>query len=386
MASKSAHLLVVSVIFLVALGIVMLFSTSAFSAGHEAGDIYYDVKRQFLWLLLGGTICAVLTAVDYHWLERGSKVWYALALVALIACFLPLIGVNRNGASRWIGAEAVGLASLRFQPSEFAKIAVIAFLATWYAGRQEVAATFREGFLKPLTWLMVPVLLIAVEWDLGSAALLVGTGLVVLFVSGVRMLYVGASGMAVLGGLGLAILFIPNRLNRFLAFLNLEAYKDNFGLQQWRALLAFGSGGMDGLGLGNGRQKMLYLPYAHTDFIFPMIGEELGLVFTLLVVLFFVVILVSGSTIALHAPDRFGKLLATGLVTMIILQALINIGVTTAVLPNKGLPLPFVSYGGSNLLCCLAATGVLLNIYRQGTHLRDDRFPKILRAKVTPRL
>src|SRR6185436_20671293 len=165
-----------------------------------------------------------------------------------------------------------------------------------------------------------------------------------------------------------------------------QTYKDDAGLQQMQALIAWGSGGMDGLGLGNGRQKMLYLPYAHTDFIFPIVGEELGLRFSLLVIFLFVLIIVCGMTIALHARDRFGLLVASGVVSLLGFQAAINIGVVTSLLPNKGLPLPFVSYGGSNLVVALFGVGLLLNIYRQGVLEPATKKQMPLRVKVTPRI
>lgn len=386
MSSKSAHFLVLAVIFLVTLGVVMLFSTSAFS-NERAGDIYYDVKRQFAWMGLASLVCVVLAVMDYHWLQRGAMLWYVLAAVLLTCCFLPMVGENINGASRWVSLKAAGLRGLRFQPSEMAKMAAIIFVAAWYAKRsEEEAGTFIEGFLKPLAMIGLLVVLIGAEVDLGTAALLCAVSLGMMFAAGASMRWLAATGGFSLLALAALVVAIPNRFERLMAFLHLEERKADFGLQQWRALLALGSGGVSGLGLGSGRQKMLYLPFAHTDFIFPMVGEELGLPFTLLIVFFFMVILVSGCVIALHAPDRFGRLLALGIVMMITLQAILNIGVTTAVLPNKGLPLPFVSYGGSNLLCCFAGIGILLNIYRQGLHVRDDRFPKIMRAKVTPRL
>jgi cell division protein FtsW len=175
-------------------------------------------------------------------------------------------------------------------------------------------------------------------------------------------------------------------MGRLLAFTDLERYKEDAGLQQMQALIAWGSGGIDGLGLGNGRQKMLYLPYAHTDFIFPMIGEELGLRVSLLVVFLFVIIIICGIMIALHAKDRFGLLSATGVVALIGLQAAVNIGVTTSLLPNKGLPLPFVSYGGSNLVACLFAIGLLVNIYRQGNLEPANKKHVALQARITPRI
>jgi cell division protein FtsW len=175
-------------------------------------------------------------------------------------------------------------------------------------------------------------------------------------------------------------------MNRLLAFLHPENYKQDAGLQQMQALIAWGSGGMEGLGLGHGRQKMLYLPYAHTDFIFPMIGEELGLRVSLVVVFLFIVIIVCGMMIALHAKDRFGMLLGCGIVTLLALQAAVNIGVTTSLLPNKGLPLPFISYGGSNLAACLFGVGILLSIYRQAKLEPGNTKRITMQARMTPRI
>ena len=175
-------------------------------------------------------------------------------------------------------------------------------------------------------------------------------------------------------------------MGRLSAFMDPERFKDDAGLQQMQALIAWGSGGIEGLGLGNGRQKMLYLPYAHTDFIFPMIGEELGLRVSLIVVFLFVVIIVAGMIIALHAKDRVGLLLGCGIVSLLGLQAAVNIGVTTSLLPNKGLPLPFVSYGGSNLAACLFGIGLLLNIYRQGVFEPSNQKRTMIQARTTPRI
>jgi cell division protein FtsW len=179
---------------------------------------------------------------------------------------------------------------------------------------------------------------------------------------------------------------MSERMGRLAAFLDPQRFKEDAGLQQMQALIAWGSGGMEGLGLGNGRQKMLYLPYAHTDFIFPMIGEELGLRISLLVVFLFVIIIVCGMMIALHAKDRFGLLLGGGIVSLLGLQAAVNIGVTTSLLPNKGLPLPFISYGGSNLVACLFGVGLLLNIYRQGVLEPANKKQTAMQVRTTPRI
>jgi cell division protein FtsW len=243
-----------------------------------------------------------------------------------------------------------------------------------------------SGFIIPLAIISVPAALVLGEVDLGTTALIGTTAFVVMFIAGTNPLLLGGLAVAGLGGLLVVATQISERMGRLSAFLHPQTYKDDAGLQQMQALIAWGSGGMEGLGLGNGRQKMLYLPYAHTDFIFPIIGEELGLRFSLLVVFLFVVIIVCGIMIALHARDRFGLLLGCGIVSLLALQAAVNIGVTTSLLPNKGLPLPFISYGGSNLAACMFGIGVLVNIYRQGILEPPPTKRATMNAKVTPRL
>jgi cell division protein FtsW len=243
-----------------------------------------------------------------------------------------------------------------------------------------------SGFIIPLAIISVPAALVLGEVDLGTTALIGATAFVVMFIAGTNPLWLGGLAVAGLGGLLVVATQISERMGRLSAFLHPQNYKDDAGLQQMQALIAWGSGGMEGLGLGNGRQKMLYLPYAHTDFIFPIIGEELGLRFSLLVVFLFIVIIVCGIMIALHARDRFGLLLGCGIVSLLALQAAVNIGVTTSLLPNKGLPLPFISYGGSNLAACMFGVGVLVNIYRQGILESPPVKRATMNAKVTPRI
>jgi cell division protein FtsW len=208
-----------------------------------------------------------------------------------------------------------------------------------------------------------------------------------MFVAGTRFQYLAFIMGSALSALVAGIYFAPNRMDRILAVLNLEKFKDGIGLQQWVSWLAFGSGGLEGRGLGEGRMKLSYLPEAHTDFIFPMVGEELGLWGTLATVAAFVMLVFSGMCISAYAPNRFGKLLGFGLTFLIGLEALLNMGVTTALLPNKGLPLPFVSYGGSSLLAAMMAVGILINIHRQGVHLSWSDLPVIRRnRRWTPQL
>ncbi len=360
MRRRTAYILIFSVVSLLAIGIVMLLSTGAF-AQDSRGDMYYFVKRQAMWLGVGGAALVVAALVDYRWWARLWPYFFGAAVVLLVLCFVPPFGMKINGAWRWIN---LGFAS--FQPSELGKVAVLFFLAWWYHRYEAESSEFWRGFVIPLAVVGVIMALIVAEVDLGATTLIGVTTLAVMFVAGTGLRWlVPLLGLG-LGGLVFAIFNIGERMDRLKAFMDPEKYRLNEGLQQWQALLAFGTGGTDGLGLGNGRLKMLYLPYAHTDFIFPMIGEELGLRFTLLTVFCFLLILMAGVLIAMNSKDRFGMLLGFGITIIITLQASINIGVTTSLLPNKGMPLPFISYGGSNLAISMFLIGVLLNIHLQG--------------------
>ncbi len=366
---------------LVVLGMVMLLSTGAF-AQDSHGDPIYFLKRQALWLCVGMIACVAGATVNYQFWERTWYIWFAVAAILLALCFVPHVGMRINGARRW-----VDLRVLTFQPSDFAKIAAIAFLAHWYSRYEEQSGTFLWGFLAPIAITSILMTLIAREIDMGTTALIGGTMFVVMFVAGSSLKFIAP--LAVSGVVGTLYLgfHMKERLGRMLAFMDLEKYKETYGLQQWQALIAFGSGGVHGLGLGNGVEKFSYLPFAHTDFIFPMVGEELGLCATLGVVLCYLVIIVFGTVIAIEARDRFGMLLGFGTVVMLALQAALNIGVTTSLLPNKGLPLPFISYGGSNLVFCLLGVGILINIYKQGVgERREPVIQRRLQARITPRI
>jgi len=380
MHRKSAYILFIAVLGVLVIGIVMLFSTSAFA--HEAAkDNYIFVKRQAGWLGVGLMVCTLASLVDYHFWQRTWWIWLGLAVVTLALCFVPHVGVRLNGSRRWIGHGA-----LRFQPSEMAKIAIVIFLAFWYSRFEKNSSKPIYGFVLPLVIIAPVVVLILAEVDLGSTVLIGATAFIVMFVAGTSPILLGAISFVGLGGILFMATQMSERMARLAAFLDPVRFKDDAGLQQMQALIAWGSGGMEGLGLGNGRQKMYYLPYAHTDFIFPMIGEELGLRVSLLIVFLFVVIIVCGIMIALHAKDRFGLLLGCGVISLLGLQAAVNMGVTTSLLPNKGLPLPFISYGGSNLAACLFGIGVLLNIYRQGVLEPVNNRRTAMQVRVTPRI
>jgi cell division protein FtsW len=380
MHRKSAYILFLAVLGLLVIGIVMLFSTSAFALDSH-GDVYFFIKRQAIWFGVGLVICIFAALTDYHLWQRTWWFWFAVALVVLALCYVPHIGMRLNGSRRWIGWGPITV-----QPSELAKVAVIFFLAAWFSRYEKTDRKVLLGFILPLAIISLPAVLVLGEVDLGTTALIGTTAFVVMFIAGASPLLLGAVSLTGLGALLIVATQISERMGRLSAFLHPQLFKEDAGLQQMQALIAWGSGGMEGLGLGNGRQKMLYLPYAHTDFIFPIVGEELGLRFSLLVVFLFVVIIVCGTMIALHAKDRFGLLLGCGVVSLLALQAAVNIGVTTSLLPNKGLPLPFISYGGSNLVACMFGIGVLLNIYRQGILEPPPKKNATMHARMMPRI
>ena len=362
---NSVYLLVVAVIALIALGLVMLSSTSAY-APESHGDASFLLRRQAMWLGIGLVVCVLVAAVDYHFWQKTWWIWFSIAAVLLVLCFVPGIGQRINGSRRWIKL------GMTFQPSEFAKLAAVITLAWWFAREKSDARQFFAGFVAPLALSGVLMALIAPEVDMGSTALIGGATFVMMFIAGTRLSFLVPVVIGAIAALGLAIVKMPERTGRFLAFLYPEKYPAD-AYQTVQGLIALGSGGVEGLGLGNGRQKMAYLPFAHTDFIFPVIGEELGLRITLAVVFTYIVIILCGAIIALRARDRFGMLLGFGIMVLTALQAAVNIGVTTALLPNKGLPLPFISYGGSNLVFCLLGVGILINIYRQGLNDKEDQ-------------
>lgn len=381
MAKHSILLLIVAVLSLIALGITMLASTT-FEIAEQGPEDYVTLWRQVMWLGISLAACVFAALMNYNAWMRWR--WHILIIAALLLalCYVPMIGVKINGSKRWIG-----FGSLRVQPSEFAKIALVIALAGWYATHEVMTRTFVRGFLLPGLLLVSIVALIGCEFDLGSALLASAVGLGVMFVAGTKMRYLAIIMLLCAGGLWAGITYLPNRLERVMVVFDLEKHKEDLGLQQWVSKLAFGSGGVEGRGLGEGRMKLSYLPEAHTDFIFPMVGEELGLRGTAAVVLAFAILVMAGMVISSYAPNRFGKLLGAGLTFLLGMEALLNMGVTTALLPNKGLPLPFVSYGGSSLVAAMVAVGILINIHRQGVHLTWDQLPVIRRKRRwTPQL
>jgi cell division protein FtsW len=380
MQRNAIYALLLTVVGLTTIGIVMLFSTSAF-AQESHGDIYFFVKRQGFWLTIS-LLCALVGAVvDYHWWKKTWWIFFAVAFALLILCFVPPIGLKINGSRRWIN---VGIGT--FQPSELAKLAVLFFVAWWFEKFEKDSGRLFKGFAYPMAIVCIILVPIARQEDLGYTALIGAAVLCMMFMAGMKLRWIAPIIIAGIAGILYLATHISERRDRLLAFLNPEEYQASGGYQQLQGLIAIGSGGVEGLGLGEGRQKMLYLPYAHTDFIFPMIGEEMGLRITLLIVFCYLLICLCGTLIAMNASDRFGMLLGFGCIMMITLQAIVNIGVTTSLLPNKGMPLPFISFGGSNLAACYFMVGVLVNIHRFGNPLIEVASPVLRRVRNACRL
>jgi cell division protein FtsW len=343
---------------LLSLGMVMLYSSSMADKNSS-----HFLVMQLAWCGLGLVACVAGASLDYRILKKLAWPLLAVALVLLALVFVPQVGVKVNGARRWIGWKSVS--AIRFQSSELAKIALIIVVA-WYGDRfQRKMGSWRHGILLPGLFIAPVLGLIFFEPDRGTTILMAAVAGIMLLIAGVRWKFIVPPMLAGAAAFGFSLLFDPMRTKRIFAWLDVEKHKMDIGYQAYGAMLALGTGGWTGSGLGNSRQKLGFLPEHNTDFIFSIIGEELGLVATLLVVLAFVVIVICGIYIAWNAPDTFGLLLGAGVTFLIGLQACINIGVVTSALPNKGLPLPFISYGGSNLLMMLAGIGLLLSIARK---------------------
>jgi cell division protein FtsW len=360
----------------------MLASTSAWVKGVE--DPYHFLTRQALMVVVGLILALVAAHFPVEKFRKLAPWMFIIICVLLVLCYIPGIGVSIFGSKRWIQVPLIG----QFQPSELSKIVVIICLATWFARWQTEVHTFWRGFVIPGMIAGLPLVLIAGETDVGSALTLSVAVGAMFFCVGSRLIYMVPSALAAITAVGYYIYNNENRWERIEAWLDLDNPVNQLdrGMQQWRALLALGNGGPWGVGLGNGVEKFGTLTFAHIDFIFPVVGEELGLPFTLGVVLCYVLIAIAGCGIALQANSVFHRCLALGLTCVIVVPAMQNIGVTTAMLPNDGLPLPFVSYGGTSLVFSLVAIGILVGIHRR-SHVRVvQEFPLDRERRLAVRL
>jgi cell division protein FtsW len=337
-------------------GVVMVYSASAMLAQKENGNEFHYVVKQGVWVAIGFVVMLLMMQFNYQQL-KSRRVVYGLLFVSTIALFSVFAFSSTNGAHRWIK-----LPWFSIQPSELSKLTLAIFLAYFLEKRAGEEGDFWRTFIPcgiVTGWLAV---LTVVEPDLGTALMLALIFAVVIYTAGARLVHLGlAAAPALVGVVGLLI-FVPWRMQRLITFLDPWADPQGSGFQVIQSLIAVGSGGPNGLGFAQGKQKMLFLPFAHSDFIFAVVGEELGLVGGLAVIAIFGLFLWRGVRTALLAPDRFGMLLSFGIVSMIVAQALFNMSVVLSLVPTKGIPLPFISYGGSSLVPTLAAVGILLNV------------------------
>jgi cell division protein FtsW len=347
---------------LLTLGVVMVHSASSALSLKTFGDAFYFAKRQLLWACLGLVLMVLAARYDYHRLRRFAPAFLAVSFALLLLVLIPGVGRNVNGSQAWIGIGPFGV-----QPSEFMKLALILFLAHYLADSGERIRSFLHGFLPPLLLSLTAVGLIMLEPDLGQSVVIMGVTVVLLFTAGARLNHLAALFACGMVGFAAMVAMAPYRVARITAFL--DPWQDPLGkgYQIIQSLYALGSGGLLGLGLGQSRQKYLYLPEPQTDFVYSIIGEELGFLGTVSVLALLAVLVWRGLRTALYAADEFGSLLAAGITGMIGIQALINIGVVTGSIPATGVTLPFISYGGSSLTLMLTSVGVLLNISRQAT-------------------
>ncbi len=342
-------------------GIVMVYSASAVMAQAENGNQYHYVIKQGIWTAIGFGAMLLMMQFDYQRL-RDKRIVYGLLGVTAVLLLAVFAFPRINGAHRWIR-----LAGFSIQPSELSKIALAIFLAYFLEKRAGEEGSLLRTFVPCIVVTGVMAALILKEPDLGTALMLAVICVVMCFTAGARLLHLGlAAAPALVIGAGM-LLFVPWRFQRLVTFMNPWADQQDKGFQVVQSLIAIGSGGTAGLGFAQGKQKMFFLPFAHSDFIFAVVGEELGLFGALAVVTMFGILLWRGVRAALRAPDRFGMLLGLGLVMAIVVQALFNISVVLSLVPTKGIPLPFISYGGSSLVPTLMAMGILLNISQQST-------------------
>jgi cell division protein FtsW len=356
------YILLIVALALVGIGIVMVYSTSAILAGDRFQDPYYFLKRQALYAGIGFVLMILMMFFPYEVLKRFAYPILILSILFLIAVLIPGIGHRAGGSMRWLKIQ-----SFSFQPSEFAKLGLIIFLAYFLTKKEEKIRSFSFGFLPTILLSGIVIALVVKEPDFGAALFLTVMVFLLLFVSGARLIYVVGAFLTIAP---VAYYFLMNgggyRYKRLISFI--QPWEDPTGtsFQIIQSFLSFGSGGLFGLGLGEGRQKLFFLPAPHTDFIFSIIGEELGLVGVMIVVLLFFILTLRGIQIGLSLEDRFGAYLALGITLMISLQAVINMGVVLGLLPTKGLTLPLISYGGTSLVTNLVGVGILLHL---STHM-----------------
>ncbi len=344
-------------VVLLSAGVVMVYSASAIVAADRFHDPYFFLKKQVFWALLGAGALWVVLRVDYRRLEPLKLPVLIIAAVLLVLVLVPPLGQAINGTRRWIR-----LGPVSFQPAELAKLALVVYLAGFLAKRRHELDDFRRGFLPPMLVAGALAALVLVQPDLGSCLTLVALTFGLLYIAGSPVKHLAWALAPALPLLVMAVYAAPYRMRRVTAFMDPWADARGSGFQIIQSWLALGNGGLFGQGIGGSRQKLFYLPESHTDFIFAVIGEELGFVGATLFVALFAILIWRGLRIGLRAPEPFGAYLALGITVLLATQTLVNLGAVTGLLPTKGLPLPFISFGGSALIMTMVSTGMLLNI------------------------
>lgn len=345
-------------VFLLSLfGIVMISSASIVTSQERFDTNYYYASHQLISLIIGLVLMVVMYLIDYRYWKKISLILFLITLVLLIGVFLPVIGKDYGGAHRWLG-----IGNRVFQPSEIVKLTFIIYLSSWLEKRGDKVRNFSLGFLPFAFLVFVLGFLIMSQPDLGTLIVIIGTAVATFFVAGAKGYHLAIGGVSLIVLIGILIKAAPYRLQRFLVFLNPSDQTLGAAYHVNQALIAIGSGGLWGLGFGQSKQKYLYLPQAYSDSIFAIICEELGFIRASIIIAVFVFLAIRGYKIAKSAPDNFGRLLSVGIVTWIIIQAFINIAAMMSLIPLTGVPLTFISYGGSSLIVTLMAVGILLNI------------------------
>jgi cell division protein FtsW len=358
-AAPPDTLLFAAVASLVAIGLVMIFSASSAQAYADHHDTAYYLKHQLVYLIAGLIVAFGAYSIDYRKLKAVAPYALVLCVLGLLAVLVPHVGVVVNGARRWIGAGMISL-----QPSEFAKLGLVLYLSAALATRGDRITSLTKGLFPLCVPVLIVTMAIFLEPDMGTASLIVFTAFAMFFAAGARLEHLIGIVLVTAPPAIATILARPYQRARIFAFLDPWKDPQNTGFHIVQSLLALGSGGFLGVGLGESRAKFFYLPEQYTDFIFSILGEELGLIGTVGVIVLFIVFVYRGIRIAIAAPDRFGFFLATGCTAMIAIQAFVNIGVVTSSWPVTGVPLPFISFGGSSLIVCLIAVALVMNVGR----------------------
>lgn len=348
-----------SVLILVVIGMVMIYSASSAQAYSDYHDPAFYFKRQLMWLVVGGVVAYGAYRMDYHILRKAAPYLLIASLIALVAVLVPHVGIVVNGARRWVGTSFITL-----QPSEFAKLGSMIYLAAMLTQRGERIQQFTKGLFPLLVPVLILAFLVSREPDQGTASLLVLTAFAMFFAAGARIPHLLGVLAIILPPVALMVLKTPYQRARIFAFLDPWKDAQNTGFHIVQSLLALGSGGLSGVGLGASRAKFFYLPEQYTDFIFSVLGEELGLIGAIAVVVLFLTLAYRAVRIAITAPDRFGFFLVIGCTATIVIQAFVNIGVVTSSWPVTGVPLPFISFGGSSLIVSLICFALIANVGR----------------------